>query len=270
MAGLLVAIAIMGVLMSVIMPTWRTWAKRDKEAELVFRGGQYARAIELFQRRNGPGTYPADIETLVEGRFLRQAFPDPMVEDGAWEMVTLGSLNIPSGRDPGEDEPDEGSNLQNQSRDVSNPTPFSEAARGLNSGEGNDAGPIVGVRSRSTEDSLLVLNGRRRYDEWLFTFPATGQTPGAPTAGDPALGAGQGGFGSVAPGAAPGAGGAFGSFGQTPGQPGTGRGGRGGRGGDAGRSPGSGAQRPGAGGSRPGGPGVGVGQPGGTQSSPGR
>ena len=38
MAGLLVAIGIMSILMSVAMPPWRTYAKREKEAELLFRG----------------------------------------------------------------------------------------------------------------------------------------------------------------------------------------------------------------------------------------
>ena len=51
MAGLLVAIGIMGILMSVAMPAWRTYAKREKEAELLFRGQQYMRAVDLYQRR---------------------------------------------------------------------------------------------------------------------------------------------------------------------------------------------------------------------------
>jgi type II secretory pathway pseudopilin PulG len=243
MAGLLVAIAIMGVLMSVIMPTWRNWAKREKEAEMVFRGGQYSRAIELYQRRNGPGTYPADIEALVDGRFLRQAFPDPMVEDGIWEMVTLGMLNIPVRRNPGMENQDGGNDFQNEGRNTS----ISAQARRLNSGEGNDAGPVMGVRSRSTESSLLVLNGRNRYDEWLFTYPATGQTNGGPV-----LGSGPGGVG------------------QNPGQPGVGQNGRGGGGDDVGLSQGFDDQRHGIGGSRSGGPGFGVGQLGDAQSLPRR
>ncbi len=64
MAGLLVAIAIMGITMSMIMPTWRTWAQREKEAELIFRGEQYMRAIELYQRRFA-GAYPTDLDALV-------------------------------------------------------------------------------------------------------------------------------------------------------------------------------------------------------------
>ena len=38
MAALLVSIAVMGILMSVALPAWRQAARREKEAELVFRG----------------------------------------------------------------------------------------------------------------------------------------------------------------------------------------------------------------------------------------
>ena len=54
MAALLVSLAVMTVLMSVAMPVWRHEAQREKEAELVFRGEQYARAIDLYQRKIGP------------------------------------------------------------------------------------------------------------------------------------------------------------------------------------------------------------------------
>ena len=77
MAGLLVAIGVMGILMSMAMPPWRTVTKREKEAELIFRGEQYMRAIDLYQRRF-PGAYPTDLDLLVEQGFLRQAYPDPM------------------------------------------------------------------------------------------------------------------------------------------------------------------------------------------------
>ena len=89
MAGLLVAIAVMGVLMSAALPVWRTYMQREKEAELVFRGQQYMRAIDLYQRRF-PGAYPTDLEALVEGRFLRRLYLDPMT-GGPFRVLTQGS-----------------------------------------------------------------------------------------------------------------------------------------------------------------------------------
>lgn len=89
MAGLLVAIGVLGILMSVALPSWRVLAKREKEAELLFRGGQYVRAIDLYQRRF-PGAYPADLEALVEGRFLRRLYLDPMTGE-PFRILTQGS-----------------------------------------------------------------------------------------------------------------------------------------------------------------------------------
>ena len=161
MAGLLVAIAVLGLLLSMAMPTWQTFVKREKEAELVFRGGQYARAITLYGQQFA-GAFPPNIETLVEGRFLRKAYADPMTEDGEFEVITLGTLqNIP------------GVTSDTEGRDESSEptrTPFSQAAREQN----EDGGPVMGVRSRSTEDSLMVLNGLSNYADWIFTPTAPG------------------------------------------------------------------------------------------------
>ena len=53
MAAVLVGVAIMSIVMSALLPVWRQQVQREKEAELAFRGEQYARAIYLFQRANG-------------------------------------------------------------------------------------------------------------------------------------------------------------------------------------------------------------------------
>ena len=50
MAALLVALAVMAVVLSVAMPTWSHMIRREKEEELIFRGTQYARAINQYQR----------------------------------------------------------------------------------------------------------------------------------------------------------------------------------------------------------------------------
>ena len=100
MAGLLVAIAVMGVTLSMVMPTWSTGAKREKEAELIFRGEQYMRAIELYQRRFA-GAYPTDMQLLIDQRFLRKAFTDPMT-GGEFEILTQASLQATPSQAPPE------------------------------------------------------------------------------------------------------------------------------------------------------------------------
>ena len=87
MAALLVSLGVMTVLMSVAMPVWRHQAQREKEAELIFRGEQYARAINLYQRKMGPGNFPPSIDVLVQQRFLRKKYKDPMTEDGEFEII---------------------------------------------------------------------------------------------------------------------------------------------------------------------------------------
>lgn len=163
MAGLLVAIGVMGLLLSMAMPTWQTFIKREKEAELVFRGGQYARAITLYGQQFA-GAFPPSIEALVEGRFLREAYADPMTKDGEFEVVTAGTLqNLPGVST--DTDPDGRSAALEPNRET-----FSQAGRENN----EDSGPIIGVRSRSTEDSLMVLNGLTNYADWIFTPSAPG------------------------------------------------------------------------------------------------
>ena len=80
MAALLVGMSVMAVLMSALLPVWSHMATREKEEELIFRGRQYARAIGLFQRKYA-NTAPPTIDLLVEQRFLRKKYKDPITND---------------------------------------------------------------------------------------------------------------------------------------------------------------------------------------------
>src|SRR3954469_23933349 len=80
MAALLVALSVMSIMMSVVMPVWKHAAQREKEEELVFRGKQYVHAIGLFQRKFA-NAMPPNVDVLVEQRFLRKKFKDPITGD---------------------------------------------------------------------------------------------------------------------------------------------------------------------------------------------
>ena len=113
MAALLVTLAIMGILLTILMPVWRHEAQREKEAELVFRGEQYARAIALFKFKNQniPNALPPSIDFLVENRFLRKKYKDPMTKDGEFLPLSFGSQQpgIPGGQpQPGPTQPGAG------------------------------------------------------------------------------------------------------------------------------------------------------------------
>ena len=58
MVALLVAMSVMAIVLSTAMPVYQTVARREREAELVFRGEQYARAIAMFQRKYGNALPP--------------------------------------------------------------------------------------------------------------------------------------------------------------------------------------------------------------------
>jgi type II secretory pathway pseudopilin PulG len=75
---------------------WETAAKREKEAELLFIGQQYRRAIGLYYDAT-PGSvkrYPRSLEELVKDprharteRYLRRFYPDPITGRNEWGFV---------------------------------------------------------------------------------------------------------------------------------------------------------------------------------------
>jgi type II secretory pathway pseudopilin PulG len=77
MVALLVAMTVMAIVLSTAMPVYQTVARREREAELVFRGEQYARAIGMFQRKYA-NALPPDVDVLVKERFLRKKYKDPI------------------------------------------------------------------------------------------------------------------------------------------------------------------------------------------------
>ena len=91
MSALLVSIFIMSLLLAMALPVWHHAARRERESELIFRGEQYARAIALWQRQR-PGSTPQDIDTLIEERFLRKRYRDPMTKDGKFQILLQSDL----------------------------------------------------------------------------------------------------------------------------------------------------------------------------------
>src|SRR6185436_161289 len=89
MAALLVAMSIMAVMMTVAMPVWKHQTQREREEELVFRGMQYVHAIALFQRKFA-NAYPPNVDVLVDQRFLRKKFKDPITNDD-FQLLPAGA-----------------------------------------------------------------------------------------------------------------------------------------------------------------------------------
>jgi type II secretory pathway pseudopilin PulG len=161
---LIASLAIMLILMGAAAPTWRHIMQDSREQELYFRGNQIAQAIEEFQRKNG-GAYPTTMERLVEGKFLRKLYKDPMTRDGKWRIVRQGEV-VPGTAGPGVG-PGIGASPRPGASPSATPEPEASPSR-LGGPAGTGVGPIVGVASTSRAESLRVFNGRRRYDQWLF------------------------------------------------------------------------------------------------------
>ena len=159
MGSLLVSLVIMSVLMSIALPVWNQLAQREREAELVFRGEQYVRAVELYERAYA-GALAPDISTLVEQRFLRRAYMDPMTKDGNFRVVYQAEVNefvtgTESGLLPGQAAGTTGI----QSR------PELDQRRSVSEGI---RGGVVGVVSESAEASIRWYKGAKKYNEWRF------------------------------------------------------------------------------------------------------
>jgi type II secretory pathway pseudopilin PulG len=141
--GLLIAVALMGVGLAAYGELYSHAAQREKEAELLFIGGQFRDAIASYYNKS-PGTkaYPKKIDDLLEdNRFpmpqhhLRRLYRDPMTENTEWALVEA----------PG--------------------------------------GGFMGVYSRSEETPVKTGNfaaaeeafeGAEHYTKWLFTYSPSG------------------------------------------------------------------------------------------------
>lgn len=188
MAALLIVLAIMSLLLSMALPVWHHAAQREREAELIFRGEQYARAIMLYQRQT-PGAYPPDVDTLVEGRFLRRAYRDPMTAGGEFRLILQselaefggeGGAGAASGGASGEDEDGTG----RPDDDAGGRPGFLQGVRPFANRNGREPGGvdgnIAGVVSRSEETSIALYKGQSKYSDWVFLGegPAAGEAGG--------------------------------------------------------------------------------------------
>lgn len=181
MAVLLVGIAVMGVLMAAALPAWRTMMKREKEAELIFRGEQYARAIGLFQRKFA-GAFPPSIDVLVDQKFLRRKYKDPMTADGEFQVLYQA---VPAA------EPGPGAPGSRPGGRQGGPTPGVQPAPATPGAQPTSVtgirGGVIGVVSKSREKAIRLYKGRDRYNEWHFVYTAVSQGIGAPGATAPGL-----------------------------------------------------------------------------------
>ena len=186
LVALAILIAVMNVAVAAALPYWSSWAQRQKEEELVFRGLQYAEAIRIFRVRQG--RLPTALEELVEvePRAIRQLWTNPMAEDGRWGLLMQGAPSNAGQRGDG----------SGNAQPTTNAAAAAAAGAGGGSmtavpppneeeGEGPVVGPILGVYSATPGPSMRVFNGQQDVGDWYFTSELIQLRPGNAADGRP-------------------------------------------------------------------------------------
>jgi type II secretory pathway pseudopilin PulG len=94
--ALLLAVALMGLVLSAAAAVWSQSREREREQELLFAGGQFRQAIGLYyQGTPGPAKrYPETLEDLLADkrypmthRYLRKIYVDPVTGKPEWGLI---------------------------------------------------------------------------------------------------------------------------------------------------------------------------------------
>ncbi len=162
LAAMMVIMAVMAIFLTVAVETASFQMRREKEAELIFRGGQAVEAIRLFRARNG--RFPMTLAELAQAkpRVLRKVWVDPMTGKPDWIPVFLSDTGTKVGGPSATPTP--GFDIE--------PTP-TPAPGSPGQPSTSAVGPIVGLRSRVCDDSIKIWNGQTRYCDWKFIFDPT-------------------------------------------------------------------------------------------------
>jgi type II secretory pathway pseudopilin PulG len=91
MAALVIFLTAASILLTISVPSYVMQARREQEKELIFRGEEYARAIQKYQRTLN--LLPSSADDLLSSngtRFLRKAYADP-VSGEPWRIIILNA-----------------------------------------------------------------------------------------------------------------------------------------------------------------------------------
>jgi len=187
--ALMAGIAIVLILSTVAVQAWSDIARRDAEAEMIFRAEDIVRALRRFQ--TDKGKLPVEFKELMEpGQkqqyFLRRLWKDPLVKGGQWQFVYAspgGGLFDPSAPEvPGAPE---GGGLP-QAGQVSTGLSANDPGAVPGIGKKSDGSPdttglpIAGVKTRCKDRPFRRYRDKTEYSEWVFSiFDLDPRLPGA-------------------------------------------------------------------------------------------
>jgi type II secretory pathway pseudopilin PulG len=191
MVALVMVLAVMSIMMGVAVQAVDFQMRREREAELIFRGQQYVEAIRIFRAKYGRS--PLRLKELWDAkpRVIRKKWKDPMTGSVSWGLVFEGDeIQGRGGRLPG-----------GGTGPVATGTPSSDRRGGFGRGAGDDPddgdadrgplpmgtpvipvsgdgeskeptriGPIIGVQTPKCGESIKIFEGRSDYCEWKFVY----------------------------------------------------------------------------------------------------
>jgi type II secretory pathway pseudopilin PulG len=151
--GVLIFVALAGVALAGTGELWSTAAKREKEAQLLFVGDEFRRAIgSYYESSPGAKQFPERLEDLLEDRrvpvvrrHLRRLYLDPITGTAEWGLVKHGERII-----------------------------------GVHSVSEDHPLKIANFRSENE-----VFNGVAAYSGWRFVYEPAAAQPASPSRGKP-------------------------------------------------------------------------------------
>ena len=169
---IVLTIAIMSIFMAVAVQTVEFQMRREREAELIFRGEQYVEAIRLYKAKYG--RHPMRMKEIWEAdpKVVRKQWLDPITDSEDWGLIFLGQ----EGRRIGPENAFQGTPGATETVTFRGTQPGlgSDSPFGNRNREGEMIGPIVGVHSKSCEESIKIYEGRNTYCEWQFVLREKG------------------------------------------------------------------------------------------------
>jgi type II secretory pathway pseudopilin PulG len=194
--SILFMVTILIISLAIAVPSLKTAIKREREEELIHRGKQYTRAIQLYYRKFG--RYPTSVDQLESTntlRFLRRKYKDPIIGTDEWKLIRFGQAHAkplppylkgatPAGNLGGSTGgigvggagAAGGTGTAGPGAGISNASDISKSLSGSPTLGG---GPIVGVASTSEKEGLKEIDGKTKYSEWEFVYDPTLDRTGA-------------------------------------------------------------------------------------------
>jgi type II secretory pathway pseudopilin PulG len=164
LASLLVILTIMAVFLAYTVPRmWSDVMRRQRERQTIFVMKQYARAVLEYQKSHA-NTAPTQLAQLKDSRRPRVIrgvgqLVDPLTGRFDWVPIPFGTIT-PGTTAPG----------------TAPPAPAPAPPPGSPGGPGgqkidaaNFVGPFIGVKPGISGESLMTLNEKNHYEEWIYT-----------------------------------------------------------------------------------------------------